>query len=455
MKETSGIKSCLPPVALVVLVALISPTAAFGILNAGAFWKRVAKKLATVSISSPSSSLVKSGPVDYVVTYGADTDMGTISLNSGHITLGGTATSGCSVTGVSGSGSTRTITVNGCSGTGTVNISIAAGTANSTTGDAAGVAGPSTSYQVDNTGPNAPTAVSLGSVPQNLTNSPTITYTAATDVGGSTVANHQIKIIKTSDSSLIRDWTNHTSGSDVGSLSLAINTQYSVLIRAVDAQGNNGTQTSAVNWTSFNDPCEGTPAIGTSCAGGTLYAGSFDGGKYMITPSGCANSSTPTCAGGTDTVKKYWNDGSTSWYDIPGVEGFTTATQTSSSSYRGSVNTVAIVGYHGSADNAAKYCDDLVYGGYSDWVLPSKSELTYIYCHAQPGGTHNATYPQETPNCAAYGGKTSELTGFGNGYYWSSTEYNGQYGWVQSFSTGYQFSSSKTTLSFVRCVRRY
>ena len=53
-----------------------------------------------------------------------------------------------------------------------------------------------------------------------------------------------------------------------------------------------------------NDPCDGTPSLGTKCVGGTLYAGQFDGGKYMITPSGCTDSATPECAGGTDSLGK-------------------------------------------------------------------------------------------------------------------------------------------------------
>jgi hypothetical protein len=359
------------------------------------------------------------------------------------------------VTGISGTGSTRTVTINGCSGTGTVNISVAANTAKSTTGEDAPAAGPSTSYNVDNTGPTAPTGVTLGSVPSNLTNSPTITYTAASDVGGSTVANHQVQIIRTSDSNVIKAWANHTSGSDVGSLTLATNTQYSVLVRALDALGNIGNSSTAVDWTSINDPCLATPAIGTTCAGGALYLGQFDGGKYMVTPSGCTNSTTPTCAGGTDTTTRFWNDGTTNWDDITGVETFTTATQKSSSSYRGNVNTDAIIAQHGTAANAAKYCQDMDYGGYSDWYLPSKSELAYMYCKATPGGTHNTSNPPEEANCVAYGGKQSILTGFAANYYWSSTEYDTTYAWTQHFNAGAQGYNNKSNAYPVRCLRRY
>jgi len=205
------------------------------------------------------------------------------------------------------------------------------------------------------------------------------------------------------------------------------------------------------------DPClSGSPAIGTTCPGGTIYLGQFDGGKYMVTPSGCTNSTTPTCAGGTDTTTKFWNDGTTTWVDIPGVETFTTASQKSSSSYRGNVNTDAIIVQHGTAANAAKYCQDMVYGGYSDWYLPSKSELAYMYCKATPTGTHNTSYPQEEANCVAYGGKQSILTGFAANYYWSSTEYTNALAWIQHFNDGNQSNPGNKTSAYpVRCLRRY
>ncbi|WP_415061773.1 DUF1566 domain-containing protein [Bdellovibrio sp.] len=432
----------------------------------GTSWTNISTGvLANLSIGAPSSSLVKSGPVAFDVIYGG-TDVSTISLASGNITLGGTATVGCSVTSIAGTGGTRTVTVNGCTGTGTVNISVAANTAKSTTGEDAPAVGPSTSYNVDNTGPTAPTGVTLGSVPNNLTNSPTITYTAASDIGGSTVANHQVQIIKTSDSSVIRAWTNHTSGSDVGSLTLATNTQYSVLVRAVDALGNLGTSTTAVNWTSINDPCLGSPTPGTVCTGGAIFLGSLSPGatsgsgtdKYMTTPGGCGeipagqigggsgstawpNSDfTPTCSG-ADGLGKYWNDGTGNFYDIPSLPNWTSTMGTgygasNTDQNYGATNTTNIVaitssgqgGYHA----AARYCDRLVYGGYSDWHLPNRYELNLMY-------TNKGSIP-----------------GLDVGvWYWSSTEADSIYSWVQRFSDGNQSVDGKGNNYLVRCVRRF
>lgn len=43
---------------------------------------------------------------------------------------------------------------------------------------------------------------------------------------------------------------------------------------------------------------------------------------------------------------------------------------------------------------------------------------------------------------------------FANDWYWSSTEYNANYSWVQRFSDGYQTDGNKNGNSLVRCVRR-
>lgn len=79
------------------------------------------------------------------------TGANSVTLSSDHITLLGSATTGCTKT-VSGSGSdTRTVTVSGCSGVGTLRISIAAGSARSSTGQELGSFGPSSDVMISNT----------------------------------------------------------------------------------------------------------------------------------------------------------------------------------------------------------------------------------------------------------------------------------------------------------------
>ena len=82
---------------------------------------------------------------------------------------------------------------------------------------------------------------------------------------------------------------------------------------------------------------------------------------------------------------------------------------------------------------AMSTCENLTYGGYSDWILPSKEVLNTMYIHK------------------------SEIGGFSNTYYWSSTESGSSSSlraWDQSFSTGYQYDNYKNDTYRVRCVRR-
>ena len=51
----------------------------------------------------------------------------------------------------------------------------------------------------------------------------------------------------------------------------------------------------------------------------------------------------------------------------------------STDTYTGEFNTTLIVDISGVTVTAAKYCNDLVLGGYDDWYLPSTEEMTAIY----------------------------------------------------------------------------
>ncbi len=78
-------------------------------------------------------------------------------------------------------------------------------------------------------------------------------------------------------------------------------------------------------------------------------------------------------------------------------------------------------------------CDNLTYGGYSDWILPSKEVLNTMYIHK------------------------SEIGGFYRTVYWSSTEYSnysGSYAWYQDFDDGSQDYLYRDRTLRVRCVRK-
>ncbi|MEI7724803.1 MAG: DUF1566 domain-containing protein [Bacteroidota bacterium] len=81
---------------------------------------------------------------------------------------------------------------------------------------------------------------------------------------------------------------------------------------------------------------------------------------------------------------------------------------------------------------AARVCNDLVLNGYNDWFLPSKDELNQLYL------------------------QRGLFSGFASGYYWSSSEMNADYAFIQLFtSAGTQNNSYKDNYWHVRAIRAF
>lgn len=218
-------------------------------------------------------------------------------------------------------------------------------------------------------------------------------------------------------------------------------------------QKTNGGYARCMRRSASKDVCSGTPAIGTSCRGGAIYAGQFDSAKYMVTPAGCTDSPTPTCAGTIDVVQKIWRGSAGSDANIAGITNVTSVS--SPSLQRGHVTTPLITADASvSSDSAADYCESLNYGGYTDWYLPSKSEMSYIYCK-KDAPSHDTSFPRDDPNCLHYGLKSSELTGFVDGSYSTSTEFSTTNYHDIQFLNGDSGSVPKNNTKYIRCVRRY
>jgi hypothetical protein len=104
----------------------------------------------------------------------------------------------------------------------------------------------------------------------------------------------------------------------------------------------------------------------------------------------------------------------------------------------GKANTAVIIanqGYGDGATYAARICNEysITVGGvtYSDWYLPSKFELNLLYLQKAVVG------------------------GLANTYYWSSTEYDYIYPWLQSFYNGHQTNGGKSSVCYVRAIRAF
>ena len=194
--------------------------------------------------------------------------------------------------------------------------------------------------------------------------------------------------------------------------------------------------------------CTGTAsapgALGDLCVtgalgGGTqaLYAGGpfADTGSwhYMITPSGCgADPAAPACnIANADSLTKTWGPNPSS------------PTPSPNSATEGLTNTNTLASY-GATYPAAKYCYDLVWGGYDDWYLPGGTP---------PGG--NGTAGAGEIYNVLYGMKLASKGNLLASSCWSSTEYSTNAAWSQNLNNGSQGNLSKTGFTYVRCVRRY
>jgi hypothetical protein len=86
-------------------------------------------------------------------------------------------------------------------------------------------------------------------------------------------------------------------------------------------------------------------------------------------------------------------------------------------------------------DGAALLCTSLNINGYTGWFLPSQDELNLMYVNLKAKG----------------------LGGFGNGFYWSSSQSSARNdnAQVQRFSDGYQYRDDKSNTYSVRACRQF
>ncbi len=90
-------------------------------------------------------------------------------------------------------------------------------------------------------------------------------------------------------------------------------------------------------------------------------------------------------------------------------------------------------------NNAAKYAEDLEFGGHNDFRVPDKDELNVLF---------------ENKDKGALRGTFSEIDGsYTNGFYWSSDEFSPVHGLNQRFKDGLRMDTSKYDRNLVRCVR--
>lgn len=231
------------------------------------------------------------------------------------------------------------------------------------------------------------------------------------------------------DGSVVIDWTSST-----GTIE---NNQYLQVRLTTSAAGGDtfsatlvvGTGADVWNATPAGD-CSGSPAAGTVCADGTVYAGQSPDGnvKMYVTRCDAGMSWNGTTCTGTRSLLP-WNDGDQNWV----ATGFTSA-------ITGEANTTSIAPLDSNnvaAGNqphlAVNQCNDLSQDGHTDWYLPARNELAVIYGNKDTIGHFDT-------------GKS----------YSTSTENNQSDSFAIQFSNGNEFASSnsKDNNYAVRCTRK-
>jgi hypothetical protein len=112
----------------------------------------------------------------------------------------------------------------------------------------------------------------------------------------------------------------------------------------------------------------------------------------------------------------------------------------------GQINTVAIVGQVGATLTAAGLCDKYTGGGFDDWYLPSKFEMSQLYNSALPINVVLEADADKT---------TMGFEFVNNPFYWTSTEFYNAKAWLQNFFIGTTYNDFKYFGYRVRAVRRF
>jgi hypothetical protein len=134
----------------------------------------------------------------------------------------------------------------------------------------------------------------------------------------------------------------------------------------------------------------------------------------------------------------------------------------------GPTNTVNIT--NTGMDGAAKFCSDLVTGGFSDWYLPAKNEFEVCYFNLKPttqsnntdsGVNPNAVPARASPYTSGNPAQTSVAIFQAGGAeafraqnYWTSSQQSTDNAWGTVFYSGRQVYPGKTNTRYARAVRR-
>lgn len=266
--------------------------------------------------------------------------------------------------------------------------------------------GPVTSFRTLSA--TIPTGVTTNSI-QSITQKTATSGGNITNDGGATITSRGVCWSNTTSSPTIYN-SKTVDGSGTGTFTssltgLSANTTYYVRAYASNSAG-----TAYGTVVSFKTTS--TLTVGQSYQGG-IIAYIFQSGD-----SGYVSGETHGLIVSNQTYSSQW-----------GCSG--TSISTGYSIGTGQNNTTSIVNGCSTSNIAARLCNDLDLGGYSDWYLPSYYELQKLYINK------------------------GLIGGFSNTYYWSSSQSNSTYAYSIYFYNGGASTRSKTSTAYVKAIRKF
>ncbi|MDR3605956.1 MAG: hypothetical protein P4M08_01090 [Oligoflexia bacterium] len=240
-----------------------------GFFNLGAFWKKIsAPGTPTLSISDPiTSSTAYTNQLTINATIGNDSAATYWCLSMTQNTKPASYSATCNGGAGPSSGwyTSRPTTVTITSGDGNKKVYL-------WVANTAGVSSTSVNKTIllDTTAPTAPSGVTMQAYYDSLTATPSISWTASTDSGGSGVSYYQIAIGTTPGGTDVLAYTNegNVTSKTVSGLSLTNGTTYYVSIEAVDKAANVSSAGTA-SWEAYTTPPTAPGAITYSTATST------------------------------------------------------------------------------------------------------------------------------------------------------------------------------------------
>lgn len=216
-------------------------------------------------------------------------------------------------------------------------------------------------------GPTVPGAPTIGTATATGATTATVSFTAPASDGGSAITSYTA----TSSPGGITGTLNQSGSGTITVNGLTGGTSYTFTVTATNAVG-----TSA--------PSASSNSVTTSLVIGQAYGGGYFGGKVNI--GGTVYNLIVADKTVGETLGQVW-----------GPYGVTTGI---TSVINGSSNSASLSGF-GSSYQAARFCENLNTGGYTDWYLPAKNELEVLYYFLKPSISTNSGYNNSGSNANA------------------------------------------------------